>query len=699
MSEKYQLTEPTVSLYAEKMMHKILNDKANFSSFFRHNNWQDDDVASALGFPDELGSNEHLLNSKPDFKKTVKALLKQRFTEIETLSLDDQNLDNQNEFIQQAYRNQQFIADLLELEPVEQEIFRFAFHLKFEPNFLSLLEYTGRKNFSQTLQYLSTLFPFSFSELKMALKKQGKLFQYGFIERCSSPDRIREFLRWGDILNIDDFCTQSLTTEHILQHCTTPTPKARLTWNDFSHIETMRENMFLYLQQVVRKKQKGTNILIYGKPGTGKTELAILLGEKLNIPTYTMAFMDEDEEILEGERRLQNCHLIQKLLDRTQALVIFDEIEDVFSSSFFQLSAAQSHKAWTNHLLENNAVPMIWLSNDVSRIDNAFLRRFDMVFEMPDLPVSHKENLIQKLVGTHLSPDYVQHFAKVRSLSPAILERTFSVVNCLQQENPEQDFALQSMRLFNQTLQVQGNKKIQPLPRHKLTYNLDYVACSTNIHHISEGLKQTKRGRICCYGPPGTGKTAWANWLAEQCGMSVLVKKGSDLLDKYVGGAEKNIADAFETAKNQNMVLVLDEVDTFLFARGEGQRSWEHSLVNEMLTQIENFDGLMVVSTNLMDNLDPAALRRFDLKLNFDYLQLNQRQQLAQEQAQNLGLTLNESELKMLENFTALTPGDFAAVARRHSFAPFEYTADWLQALKEECDLKKIKVTRTMGFL
>ena len=92
--------------------------------------------------------------------------------------------------------------------------------------------------------------------------------------------------------------------------------------------------------------------------------------------------------------------------------------------------------------------------------------------------------------------------------------------------------------------------------------------------------------------------------------MPLLLKQGSDLLNRYVGGTEQNIAQAFEQAKADNALLVLDEVDTFLFSREGADRSWERSQVNEMLTQIERFEGLMVVSTNLIEVLDPAALRR-----------------------------------------------------------------------------------------
>ena len=60
--------------------------------------------------------------------------------------------------------------------------------------------------------------------------------------------------------------------------------------------------------------------------------------------------------------------------------------------------------------------------------------------------------------------------------------------------------------MFNQTLKSQNKPKIEPLVLGKADYNLDYVACNDNIHRISEGLKRSKKGRICCYGPPGTGK-------------------------------------------------------------------------------------------------------------------------------------------------------------------------------------------------
>ncbi|NBI42367.1 hypothetical protein GVX76_02475 [[Haemophilus] felis] len=118
-----------------------------------------------------------------------------------------------------------------------------------------------------------------------------------------------------------------------------------------------------------------------------------------------------------------------------------------------------------------------------------------------------------------------------------------------------------------------------------------------------------------------------------------------------------------------------------------------------MLTQIEKFEGLLVVSTNLMDGLDPAALRRFELKLHFDYLNSEQRRRLAQEQAVKLGLQMtNSMDFERIAQLNNLTPGDFAAVARRHRFSTFDTVEEWINALADECSLKKGKVQRRIGF-
>ena len=681
---KFKLNPPSVSPYTEKLMLQLLLEYRGFSEVFRENNWRYDNIAEALGLPSEMENSD-------DFCAKVKKLLQARNKTLPKLTA---LCVNENPIIQQ---NIDTLTQLLSLNAAEKTLFRLSVQLRLDEPLKELTGVLPKSNLVGVSEVLSNLFGLPKSDIISALKDKGKLLGYGLLERNYNPDRLHDYLDWGKMLDFDEFISEPLNEQVLLKVCTKPAIEPSLSLDDFAYLNEMKTMMLDYLQSSFAIHRKGVNILIYGVPGTGKTEFATLLAKAVSVSAHNITYMDENEEVIRAEERLNKCRFAQKVLEGQSSLLIFDEIEDVFRAGFFERSVAQKNKAWMNQLLENNNVPMIWLSNSVSGIDPAFLRRFDLILEMPDLPLKNKSALITQLAEGKLSPAYVQHFAKVRSLTPAILSRTIRVAKELNTSN----FAETLLMMFNQTLKSQNKPKIEPLVLGKADYNLDYVACNDNIHRISEGLKQSKKGRICCYGPPGTGKTAWAAWLAEQLDMPLLLKQGSDLLNPYVGGTEQNIAQAFEQAKADNALLVLDEVDTFLFSREGANRSWERSQVNEMLTQIERFEGLMVVSTNLIEVLDPAALRRFDLKVKFDYLTLPQRLDFAKQQAEILGLPLlSEEDLSQIESLNLLTPGDFAAVARRHQFSPFQKVQDWLNALQGECEVKPAfsATTRRIGF-
>ena len=665
-------------------MLQLLLEYRGFAEVFHEDVWHYDNIAAALGLPSEMERCD-------DFRAKVKKLLQARNKTLPKLTA---LCVNENPIIEQ---NIDTLTQLLSLNAAEQTIFRLSVQLRLDEPLKKLSEVLPKFNFVGVSEVLSNLFGLPKSDIISALKDKGKLLGYGLLERNYNPDSLHDYLDWGKMLDFDEFISEPLNKQALLKACTKPAIEPSLSLDDFAYLNEMKTMMLDYLQSSFATRRKGVNILIYGAPGTGKTEFATLLAKAVSVSVHNITYMDENEEVIRAEERLNKCRVAQKILEGQSSLLIFDEIEDVFDAGFLGHSVAQKNKAWMNQLLENNNVPMIWLSNSVSGIDPAFLRRFDLILEMPDLPLKNKSALITQLAEGKLSPAYVQHFAKVRSLTPAILSRTIRVAKELNTSN----FAETLLMMFNQTLKSQNKPKIEPLVLGKADYNLNYVACNDNIHRISEGLKQSKKGRICCYGPPGTGKTAWAAWLAEELDMPLLLRQGSDLLNCYVGGTEQNIAQAFEQAKADNALLVLDEVDTFLFSRDGAERSWERSQVNEMLTQIERFEGLMVVSTNLMNVLDPAALRRFDLKLKFDYLTLPQRLDFAKQQAEILGLPLlSEEDLSQIESLNLLTPGDFAAVARRHQFSPFQKVQDWLSALQGECEVKPAfsATTRRIGF-
>lgn len=116
-------------------------------------------------------------------------------------------------------------------------------------------------------------------------------------------------------------------------------------------------------------------------------------------------------------------------------------------------------------------------------------------------------------------------------------------------------------------------------------------------------------------GPPGTGKTALAHELARTLDRPLVVKRASDLLSKWVGETEQQIAGAFAEARSSGAVLLFDEADSLLFDRSTARSSWEVGQVNELLTWLDSHPLPVVAATNHAERLDPATLRRFVFKV------------------------------------------------------------------------------------
>ena len=155
----------------------------------------------------------------------------------------------------------------------------------------------------------------------------------------------------------------------------------------------------------------------------------------------------------------------------------------------------------------------------------------------------------------------------------------------------------------------------------------------------------------------------------------------------------------FNQASAEGAVLILDEADSFLRSRESARRNWEVTAVNEMLTQMEAFEGVFFATTNLMDKLDPACLRRFDMKVYLDYLKLDQRLNLYRQVCQSLKLDDALEHESSLGGLDHLTPGDFSNVFRQSALRPMRSAQDLVTRLSQEEKLKQIGSTRSIGFL
>ncbi|MFO1371415.1 MAG: AAA family ATPase [Candidatus Competibacteraceae bacterium] len=150
----------------------------------------------------------------------------------------------------------------------------------------------------------------------------------------------------------------------------------------------------------------------------------------------------------------------------------------------------------------------------------------------------------------------------------------------------------------------------------------------------------------------------------------------------------------FDDARQRDAVLVLDEADSFLRDRRGAHRSWEVTQVNELLTQMEAFDGIFICTTNLMESLDAASLRRFPWKIRFDWLTPNQRWGLFLQEFVRLGGDYADAAVwkDRVLRLDRLTPGDVAAVVRQYElWDEIPSAQEFYRRLVAECDGKERK--------
>ncbi len=444
-----------------------------------------------------------------------------------------------------------------------------------------------------------------------------------------------------------------------------------LAWDDFAHVAAIRDFTARLLEGAMRRETKGINVLLHGPPGTGKTELCKAMALRIGAKLFAIGEQDEDGGEPSRYDRLNALRLADRLTARRgKSLLLFDEMEDILQHGERMFDGRRwqrrsGSKVFFNRLLEENATPVLWTANSLWEFDSAFLRRMTFVFEMKSHSMMTRQRLwhgAAKQHGLELTPDTADNLARRHKLAPSFIRSAAAAVSLADGKADELEFVVTSLRN-----PYCGRQRAHELPDAS-RFDAALSNADTNLAALETTLSRNGAPRdvsLCFYGPPGTGKTAFARRLAEKMGLDPLVKRASDLLSMWVGATEQQIAEAFEEAAQDERFLIIDEADSLLWSRGSAERAWEASMVNELLTQKEAHRWPFACTTNQMDRVDPAALRRFSFKVKFDFLTAAQaaaayRHYFAEESPSALG------------ELTALTPGDFAVVARKLRFLPPE---------------------------
>ncbi|HKI59803.1 MAG TPA: ATP-binding protein, partial [Mariprofundaceae bacterium] len=587
------------------------------------------------------------------------------------------------------FRNLGLMANRMGLTDVQMQLLSFVVLKNRYEHMNSCFESLHKPSEFHLSGSLAYILGIEAADISKALTGKSSLRERGLL-------KIVEDYRAGiDLEPMDGLC-QALMAENaneqmLISHFLVPAREGTLYLEDYPHAATDIDILERMLDASLKAQDKGVNILVYGSPGSGKTELARLLSLRLQSNLYEVKTENADGDPVNAQRRLEGYRFSQQMLaGNDRSLILFDEIEDVFPSrsfSFFGMEVKSGdNKGWINKSLEENKTPAIWVCNQVRQIDPAFLRRFDFALELNTPPKSVRLNIVRsRLTSTPVSEPFMQRLAEHEELSPAQIAKAATVLGRVGYTSQKDAEAILDRVLSNGS-KAMGQKLLGRKQPHSTGYSLDYLNANVDIPRLVEGLQLCGRGNLCFYGAPGTGKTALAGYIAEQLDKPLVSKRASDILGMYLGQTEQNIARMFEQATEEDAVLVLDEADSLLRDRRGASRSWEVSQVNELLVQMENFDGLFICSTNLMDDLDQASLRRFAIKVQFDYLKPDQAWAMLLQEC--IG-EATDNDRKSIAGLNRLAPGDFSAVKKRLSILGLAASAnEMIEGLRAEVAVK-----------
>lgn len=424
------------------------------------------------------------------------------------------------------------------------------------------------------------------------------------------------------------------------------------------------------LLRAAQRDGRGAVVVFHGVAGTGKSTAVRSVAQIVGIHPWAIVANQGQAERDTESFRWRAMAAAARMLDPRRNLLIVDEADRLDGDSL-------RGKSVLTQLLDATPHSWVFIGNERPFSHEALRRRvsFEVEFQRPT-PIFRRRlwQSIAQEEGAHLADNTLEQLSRDLPLTAGSIH---TVCRDALRLCHEADGSLDTVAAEVGRLHAQGmGLDVPKADASGLVWRQD---CLNVRGGIDEPLQRlctfAKRyydaadavalplRQLCvlAHGVSGTGKSEFAKHLATMTGRPLHTCTSADVLGPFVGESEQNLRRLFREARAAGAVLFLDEVDSLLWSRSQAQRSWEVSLVNQLLQEIDSYEGLLVAATNRHGGLDTAVLRRFQLKLEF--LPLAPKQRIALWRAQLLPVAtttdIPEDELTAMDGLTA---GDYRVV-------------------------------------
>ena len=406
--------------------------------------------------------------------------------------------------------NVSVFAATLKLGALETEILSFAVAIQSDSRFSSVVSMIDGTSPHKLLDALHTVLAFPVEAIRGVCSQSGELVRMRLLEPDWTQYDLSSALRMSDPL-ARVLGGPQIGIAKILGCMFEEAAPSTLKREDFAHLASDVKLMMAYLGNAVEGAHRGVNILLYGWPGTGKTELARLAATELGLKAVEVNMTGPNREPATPRARLESFNLAQANLQKVRGhFIIFDEVEEMFDSFAGGFGTPKLFsKLWMNRQLEENAVPTIWIANSLDQIDAAHLRRFDIAIPFKVLPMQARLRIIDKHLGKiAMAQAERQRLAARPQLLPSQISAAVKVANIVGDDDTAAETVVRvvdnSMKLLQQDIELLREKQ----------FYLSFVNAKFDIDELFDSIRQGRLHKFGIEGPSGSGKSGLARCIA-----------------------------------------------------------------------------------------------------------------------------------------------------------------------------------------